>query len=122
MSDTKTPAPVHPLRSQADVFGRKPAETWTELEQACTETFNGGHHTDEAKGIFDHGMGTVFNLLRAEFPPIGVCKSAPTLAAENARLRAALEEIIYQADEGMPISDIHQCIVVAREVLASLTT
>ena len=44
--------------------------------------------------------------------------SAPLLAEQNQRLMDALEEIIYQADEGMPISDVSPCIVKASKLLA----
>lgn len=49
-------------------------------------TYRGGHHEEPEVGCFRHGMGTIFNLLRHEFPPAPVCKAAPDMLA-------ALEEI-----------------------------
>ncbi len=50
---------------------------------------------------------------------------ASNLGKENAKLRSerdelvgALDEIVYQADEGMPIIDVSPCIVKASKLLA----
>lgn len=59
---------------QSDVIGRPSPTSWDELEANCLTTFAGGHHDPERLGAFQHGMRTVFNLLRNEFPPMGYCK------------------------------------------------
>lgn len=115
MSDTKTPA-VHPLLEGTT------SGPWR-ISTANPLAIN----SDQGEGSVGiattyWGADGIFPLLPEAKANANLIAMAPILAAENARLRAALEEIIYQADEGMPISDIHQCIVVAREVLASLTT
>jgi hypothetical protein len=43
------------------------AKQWDECERGCMMTYGGGYRTEEEREIFRHGMGTVFNMLRAEF-------------------------------------------------------
>lgn len=64
--------------SQATIVGLSQPKTWHELERGCLATFGGGHRGAEYEA-FQHGMSTVFSLLRAEFPPAEVCKAAPDL-------------------------------------------
>ena len=63
-------------RSQCDVIGLPRVKTWDEYEAGCIATFGGGYHTEAEREIFRHGMSTIFNLLRAEFPAAEVCKAA----------------------------------------------
>lgn len=54
--------------------------TWDELEKNCLSTYAGGHHDDGHLPAFQHGMGTVFNTLRATYPSPDVCHQAKQLA------------------------------------------
>lgn len=65
--------------SQVTVIGKPQPKTWDNYEQGCLSTFGGGHRSDGHLDAFHHGMSTVFNLLRGEFPSAEVCKSAPAL-------------------------------------------
>lgn len=65
--------------SQAQVIGRPPMKTWDDYEAGCLASFGGGHKDQLMLAAFHHGMSTVFNLLRAEFPPADICKAAPDL-------------------------------------------
>ena len=65
--------------SQVTVIGKPQPKTWDDYEQGCLSTFGGGHRSDGHLDAFHHGMSTVFNLLRGEFPSAEVCKSAPAL-------------------------------------------
>ena len=56
-------------RSQVSCIGMPPPKTWDDYEQGCIGTYRGGHHEPMEAAAFIHGMQTVFNLLRAEFPP-----------------------------------------------------
>lgn len=62
-------------RSQVQVFGEAAPQTWDDYERGCLLTYGGGHHEPETIEAFRHGMQTVFNLLRREFPPAEVCKA-----------------------------------------------
>jgi hypothetical protein len=64
--------------SQATIIGEPQPRTWDDFERNCLATFGGGHR-GECFEAFQHGMSTVFNLLRAEFPPAERCKAAPDL-------------------------------------------
>lgn len=66
------------MTSQAQVIGRPPMRTWDDYEQGCLATFSGGYRGRDAD-TFRHGMSTVFNLLRSEFPEASVCKVSPRL-------------------------------------------
>lgn len=61
------PKPRPKMSSVGAINGPQPL-TWDDYEQGCLGTFRGGHEGPEAEA-FCHGMQTVFNLLRAEFPP-----------------------------------------------------
>lgn len=50
------------------VIGTSEPKTWDEYEQNCITTFGGGYHEQDDLRIFQHGMRTIFNLLRNEFP------------------------------------------------------
>ena len=75
-------------QSQVQAINEPPPNTWDDFERGCLITFRGGHHDSAALAAFQHGMRTIFNLLRAEFPPARQCKAAPTLyeACKAARL------------------------------------
>lgn len=64
------------MNSQVQVIGLPKPKTWEDYEQGCLETFAGGHRNDGHLEAFQHGMQTVFNLLRNEFPPAEVCTAA----------------------------------------------
>ena len=74
--------------SQAQVIGLPKMRTWDDYEQGCLDTFAGGHRNDGMLDAFQHGMRTVFSLLRNEFPPAELCKQA----GEIERLRNTLLE------------------------------
>lgn len=84
MSETKWPA------SQVHAVGAPAPKSWDDYENGCMMTYRGGHHDEPEVGCFRHGMGTVFNLLRHEFPPAPVCKAAPDMLAA---LKAAWDYI-----------------------------
>lgn len=109
MSDTKTPAPVHPL-----LVGTTPGP-W--ISTQVTDSLGPMVGTYE---IYNRpfGMGVIGWALTAK--DADLFAAAPTLAAENARLRAALEALVRHVTEShMCYPD---CVENAREVLASLTT
>ena len=55
------------LESQVQATNEPPPKTWDDYERGCVSTYRGGHEGKEA-AAFVHGMQTVFNLLRVEFP------------------------------------------------------
>ena len=59
--------------SQATIIGLPQPITWDDYERSCLATFGGGYRTEHEREIFRHGMTTVFNLLRGEFPPAEQC-------------------------------------------------
>lgn len=65
--------------SQCQTVGEPAPRTWDDYEQGCMGTFGGGYRTKEDLEIFHHGMSTVFNVLRAEFPTAAQCKAAPEM-------------------------------------------
>lgn len=83
--------------SQATIVGLPQPQSWDEYERGCLATFGGGYQTEEEREIFRHGMKTVFNLLRAEFPPAQVCKTSAgqrdVLLAECEFLQDLAEEV-----------------------------
>jgi hypothetical protein len=64
------------MDSQVQIVGRSTPKTWDDYEQGCLMTFGGGYRNEGHLEAFQHGMRTVFNLLRAEFPPAEVCMAA----------------------------------------------
>lgn len=62
--------------SQATIIGKPQPKSWDEFEQGCLATFGGGYRTKEEIEIFHHGISTVFNLLRKEFPSAEQCKAS----------------------------------------------
>ena len=71
--------------SQAQVIGGEPIKTWDDYEENCKRSYGGGYRLPAEIEIFHHGMGTVFNLLRAEFPPAEKIKHATVLAGASER-------------------------------------
>src|SRR5687767_7134909 len=65
--------------SQVSCIGEPQPRSWDDFERGCMGTYRGGHHEPETAEAFCHGMATVFNLLRAEFPPAELCKASPDL-------------------------------------------
>lgn len=65
--------------SQVSAVNAPQPKSWTDYEDGCIRTFHGGYEESDDIAIFQHGIGTVFNLLRAEFPPTELCKVAPDL-------------------------------------------
>ena len=64
------------MLSQAQVIGLSRVKTWDDYEAGCLASFGGGHRSDGHLEAFQHGMKTVFALLKAEFPPAEVCMAA----------------------------------------------
>ncbi len=96
------------MMSQVQVIGLPRPKTWADYENGCLATFGGGHRGDELDA-FQHGMQTVFNLLRSEFPPAEQCKAAPQLVA-------ALEAVVYAYDvdgDCLRSADLERCRAVA---------
>lgn len=67
--------------SQVQAINEPAPTSWDDYERGCLLTYRGGHHDEPELAAYQHGMGTVFNLLRAEFPPAEQCKAAPDLLA-----------------------------------------
>lgn len=67
--------------SQVQAIGETAPKSWDDYERGSLLTFRGGHHEEPELYAFQHGMSTVFNLLRDEFPPAQLCKAAPDLLA-----------------------------------------
>jgi hypothetical protein len=78
-------------RSQVQIFGGPAPKTWDDYEEGCLKTYGGGYHEEREMEIFHHGISTVFNLLRAEFPL--AVQGAPVPREESATLRETLEMI-----------------------------
>ena len=104
MQETKTTTPPRPqpVISQATVVGRPQPRTWDELEAGCLANFGGGHRSGGHLEAFQHGMQTVFNLLRAELPPLERIKTTQATASKWAgpcdppqveRMKAALRSV-----------------------------
>lgn len=91
MSETKQ------AQSQVSCIGRPQPKTWDDFEQGCMGTFRGGHHDDGELKAFQHGMATIFNLLRGEFPPAEQCKMAANLtrAVEAAGRLADVIDVLW---------------------------
>lgn len=62
-------------RSQVQSCGGPAPLTWGDYEAGCLNTFGGGYQKEHEREIFRHGMSTVFNLLRREFPPAEKCQA-----------------------------------------------
>ena len=114
MSDTKTPAPVHPL-----LEGTTPGP-WR-ISTANPLAINSDQGEESVGIATTHcDMDGVFPRRNEAEANAKLIAMAPTLAAENARLRAALEALVQHSTEShMCYPD---CVENAREVLASLTT
>jgi hypothetical protein len=54
-------------RSQVQVIGWPAPKTWDDFKKGALATYGGGYHEERDLKIFQHGMSTIFNLLRAEF-------------------------------------------------------
>lgn len=67
------------MTSQVQIVGSPAPKTWDDFERGCLTTFGGGYRHGPDIAIFQHGMSTVFNLLRNEFPDAPLAKSAPEL-------------------------------------------
>lgn len=87
------------MRSQVQAFGGPAIITWDDYENGCLSTYAGGHHTDGHLDAFQHGMSTVFNLLRHEFPPAEQCKASPRLLEEGKKLVAWLIRLAENAEK-----------------------
>jgi uncharacterized small protein (DUF1192 family) len=81
------------MNSQAQVIGKPPMKTWDDYEQGCLDTYGGGHRFDGQLEAFRHGMQTVFNLLRREFPPAEEIRRLQQQADEVDRLTDRVEEL-----------------------------
>lgn len=101
---------IRGMNSQVQIVGQQPPKTWDDYERGCLATFGGGHKTTETIEAFRHGMQTVFNLLRHEFPPaeqfridnpidscvpdaFGLCKTHDTCGHVKESLRRSHEEL-----------------------------
>ena len=65
--------------SRVSAINEPQPRSWYDYERGCLLTYRGGHHDEPELGAFQHGMRTVFTLLRAEFPEAQTCKAAPQL-------------------------------------------
>lgn len=103
-------------RSQVQAFGGPQPKSWGDYETSCLATYGGGHRGPELEA-FQHGMQTVFNLLRAEFPPAEECWANAATYREAA---ACLERLIAWADGEPGWHDRAAIIDAGRAVLARL--
>ena len=96
---TKEEAKGHCIgESQCQPVGAPAPKTWDDYEAGCEATYGGGYRTNEEIEIFHHGMATIFNLLRGEFPSASKCKAVDDLiAACKAALR--LPDLSVYAEE-----------------------
>jgi len=83
--------------SQAQVIGRPKVKTWDDYEQGCLAAFSGGYRSAEDVETFQHGMRTVFNLLRNEFPPAELCRRMANLYFAGKQQAAEREAAIVAA-------------------------
>ena len=79
--------------SQVSAIGEPQPESWDDYERGCLLTYRGGHHDAESLSAFQHGMRTVFNLLRGEFPPAERCKEAERVLDSHALLVEAQDAL-----------------------------
>ena len=70
---------AHTPGSQCVSPSHKAPLAWDGYRTSCHSTYNGGHHDEDTRKAFHHGMDTVFNLLEAEFPGPVLCKASPDL-------------------------------------------
>jgi hypothetical protein len=124
MSDTKTPAPVHPL-----LEGTTPGP-WR-ISTANPLAINSDQGEESVGIATTHcDMDGVFPRRNEAEANAKLIAMAPTLAAENARLRDVLEALVKShewaiANPDSPVSaniNYGHVATDAREVLASLTT
>jgi hypothetical protein len=87
-------------RSQVQAINERPAETWDELESQTLSTFHGGHDGGDLSN-FQHGMRTVFELLRKEFPEMMRCKHADTYCEQNCELQAFRDGVEQAYRDGL---------------------
>jgi hypothetical protein len=88
--------------SQVQAIGEPPPKTWSDYERFCYCTFGGGYGTAEQAEIFNHAMGTVFRLLRSEFPEAHECKAVTDLLAACKGAHKAIDMLfamLISADE-----------------------
>jgi hypothetical protein len=77
--------------SQVSCIGKPQPRTWDDYEEGCVGAFRGGYRDPVAAEAFVHGMRTVFNLLRDEFPPAEVIRQQET-EIERLKQKFANEE------------------------------
>lgn len=85
--------------SQCQIIGTPAVKSWNDYENGCLATYGGGYRTEEELSIFHHGIVTVFNLLRAEFPPAEQCKTAKDLMAACQAFKAYHDADHEQGDQ-----------------------
>lgn len=71
------------MTSQVQIVGQPAPKTWDDYERGCLATFGGGYRNGADIAIFRHGMSTVFNLLRNEFPD--ACNPGAATPADESR-------------------------------------
>lgn len=69
--------------SQCQAVGEPAPRTWDDYEKSCMMTYHGGYRDAKLLDAFQHGMRTVFNLLRDEFPEAEICRNARLSARIN---------------------------------------
>ena len=85
--------------------------SWDDYEAGCLNTYGGGYREGPEILAFQHGMQTVFNLLRAEFPPADLCKATTArlaaLERERDEARGLLKMAYRWIDRETP-PEVHQ--------------
>ena len=64
-------------------------KTWDEFESNVNASFGGGHHSDGLMDAYRHGINTVCNVLRSQFP------AGPDAMRVSSQMESALR---YLAD------------------------
>jgi len=103
------------VTSQVQIVGSPAPKTWDDYERGCLATFGGGYRHGPDIAIFHHGMSTVFNLLRSEFPDAPLAKSAPELLAA---LKALVDrDLTYFGNKVMGDQITYEQVKAAREAI-----
>lgn len=93
--------------SQVKAINEAAPVSWDDFERGCLLTYAGGHHNDSHLPAFQHGMRTVFSLLRAEFPPAEICKAAGELVEPAEQALEILESLDWRdVDIGLNLREV----------------
>lgn len=103
------------LSSQVQAINGPAPKSWGDYENGCLLTYRGGHHDVASCSAFQHGMRTVFNLLREEFPPAEQCKAAPLLLEAAEAMLQWHRGAYDHGDSKPPLAQLRSAIAAAEK-------